>query len=228
MAIATPEAETQTEAGEQHFILYGVDWDQYVRINDTFPDRAGLRMIYIDGSLTFLTLSRRHDWFEDYVDKIVMAVAIQRGIEYAVAGSATFRAEGQKVGVEGDLTYYFGPHAELMAGPIDIDLTSQPPPDLAIEVEVHHPADKAVATYARLGVPEVWRFNVRRRTVVFLILGEDGAYHPTARSRGLPPLGPEDVLDQLRLAEEIGSLPRWFAQLNEWVRTTIVPRMTEG
>jgi Uma2 family endonuclease len=228
MSIATPEVQTTVDSGEQHLVLDGISWDQYVTINDALPDRGGLRMIYIDGSLTFLTLSRRHDWFEDYFDKIVMVVALQCGIEYAVAGSATFRAEGQKVGVEGDRTYYFGPNAEIMGGPLDIDLSTQPPPDLAIEVEVTHPADKAIATYARLGVPEVWRFDVRRKTVEFLLLGEDGTYHTAARSRGLSPLGPEDVLGQLRLAEETASISRWFAQLNEWVRTTILPRMAEG
>ena len=65
-----------------------------------------------------------------------------------------------------------------MSGPINIDLATQPPPDLAIEVEVGNPADKAIATYARIGVPEVWRLDVRRTTVTFLLLGEDGAYHP--------------------------------------------------
>jgi Uma2 family endonuclease len=115
-----------------------------------------------------------------------------------------------------------------MRGPINIDLATQPPPDLAIEVEVANPADQAIATYARLGVPEVWRFDTRRKTLSFLILGPDGTYQPAPRSRSLPMLGPEDVLEQVRLAEELPSFSRWFAQLNEWVRTTIVPRKTEG
>ncbi|WP_435009816.1 Uma2 family endonuclease [Tundrisphaera lichenicola] len=228
MSIAVPEVEAGAEGGEQHLVLHGVDWEQYVTINDALPDRSGLRMIYIDGSLTFSTLSRRHDWFEDRFDKIVMVVALQCGIEYEVAGSATFRSEGQKVGVEGDRTYYFGPHAEIMRGPIDIDLSTQPPPDLAIEVELTHLADDAIATYARIGVPEVWRFNVRRKTLAFLLLGEDGVYHPAARSRSLPPLGPEDVLGQLRIAEETPSMTRWFAQLNDWVRVAILTRIAEG
>ena len=221
-------AEPDLFEGEQCLVLSGVDWDQYVTVNDAFPERRGLRMIYVDGSLTLLTLSRRHDWFAYQLDKIVMSVALGCGIEQEVAGSATFRREGKKVGVEGDRTYYFGAHAEIMSGPIDIDLSTQPPPDLAIEVEVTHAATKAIATYASLGVPEVWRFDARRRTLAFLVLGEDGSYRPAPRSRNLPLLAPEDVLAQLKLAEETNSFSRWFAQLNEWVRTTILPRMVEG
>jgi Uma2 family endonuclease len=226
MSVAT-EAPA-TEQDDQSLVLRGVDWDQYVTINDALPDRRGLRMIYIDGSLTFLTLSRRHDWFVDYLDSIIKAITLGCGIEMDVAGSATFRLAGERVGVEGDRTYYFGQHTEIMGGPLDIDLTTQPPPDLAIEVELTHRADKAIATYARIGVPEVWRFDAGRWTLTFLSLGENGSYQPAAKSRCLPLLTPEDVVAQLRLAEEISSFSRWFTQLNEWVRTTLLTRMPES
>lgn len=222
------EPRVEVEEAEQHLVLYGIEWDQYITINDALPDRRGLRMIYIDGSLTFLTLSRRHDWFVDYLDSIIKAVAIGCAIEMDVAGSATFRVEGKKSGVEGDRTYYFGPNAEIMSGPLDIDLSTQPPPDLAIEVEVTHAADKAVTTYARLKVPEVWRFDARRVTLAFLVLGEQGSYQPAPRSRNLPLLTPGDVLAQLKLAEETNSFSRWSAQLNEWVRATLLPRAEGG
>ena len=175
-----------------------------------------------------MTLSRRHDWLSDQLDKIVMAVALGCGIEREVAGSATFRLEAREAGVEGDRTYYFGDNAAIMAGPIEIDLATQPPPDLAIEVEVTHPADKAIATYARIGVPEVWHYHARRRTLAFLVLGEDGTYRPVARSRNLPGLTPEDVLEQLRLADEIRVFSRWYTQLTEWVRLTLLPRAEGG
>ena len=201
MATETVEAKSVVDSGEQRFCLEDVSWEQYVQIDDALADLAGLRMIYIDGSLTPSTLPRRHDWFEDCLDKIVVVVALHCGIEQEVAGSATLRAEGEKVGLEGDRTYYFGPHAEIMRGPIDIDLSTQPPPDLAIEVEVTHPAEKAIATYARIGVPELWRYDAPRKTLTFLLLGAGGAYEPALRSRCLPALGPDDVLAQVRLAE---------------------------
>ena len=70
-----------------------------------------------------------------------------------------FDAKNMDAGLEGDKTFYFGEHAVLMRGPVDIDLDVQPPPDLAIEVEVSHSADAALVAWGRLGVPEVWRFQ---------------------------------------------------------------------
>ena len=43
------------------------------------------------------------------------------------------------------------------------------------------------------------------------------------RSAGLSPLEPNDVLDQLKLAEQPGFI-RWYEQLDGWVRGTILPR----
>ena len=201
--MSTTTIETAIEEDEQRLDLFGIEWDQYVTINDAFPERRGLRMLYLDGSLTFLTLSRRHDWHVEYLDKIIVAVACGCGIDMDLAGSSTLRAEDLKAGVEGDQIYYFGPNAEIMHGPVNIDLSVQPPPDLAIEVELSHSANQVMAIYARLGVLEVWRLDPKRGTLSFLVLGEDGAYRPATHSRNLPLLKPEDVSVQLKLVEEI-------------------------
>jgi len=223
--MATAEVLPVVEEAEQRLDLPGIGWDRYITISDALPERRGVRLFYLDGSLTFLTLSRRHDWFVDQLDMILKEVALACDVAFDIAGSATLRREDREAGLEGDRTYYFGANAALMGGPIDIDLTTQPPPDLAIEVEVSHPADKAMRIYARLGVPEVWRVDARRGTVGFWTLADDGGYRPASRSRGLPMLGPEDVLAQLHLADEIKQYNRWHAQLTRWVRDVIVPRV---
>lgn len=222
--MAATLSRSEIARGEQSFDLPGVGWDQYVAVNDILADRPGVRMIYLDGSLTFLTLSRRHDWHSDFLDAIVKAVASVCGIEWEVAGSATFRRD-LDAGLEADRAYYFGPNAEVMAGPVNVNLATQPPPDLAIEVEVSRSAVKALAIYARMGVPEVWRLDVGRGTLAFLARDEAGVYQPVARSKNLPALAPDDVLSQLRLAEEMGSASRWYAQLPEWVRATLMRRL---
>jgi Uma2 family endonuclease len=213
--------------GEQRLVLTGINWGQYVTISDALPDRPCLRLIYLDGRLTFLGTSRRHDRLAERMGHLVVAVANGCGILWEPAGQATFRLEGRGAGVEGDKTYYFGVNAERMLGPQDIDLTTQPPPDLAIEVEVTHPADEAMATWGRLGVPEVWRFGSDHGTLGFWLRRDDGTYAPAVRSAGLSVLEPGDVLGQLRLAEELGSA-RWYAQLDGWVRDVLVPRRGGG
>ena len=76
-----------------------------------------------------------------------------------------------------------------------IDLTVDPPPDLAIEVEITQQFASRLGIYAALGVVEVWRFDGESLNV--LTTGSDGAYQtvkdslafpflPDARGRALP------------------------------------------
>jgi Uma2 family endonuclease len=208
---------------EPHFVLDGIGWSQYVAISEALPDRPGLKLVYHDGRLTFLSPSRRHDWYSERLGNIVAAMAAGFEIELEDAGRATYRLQEPKAGVEGDKTFYFGAHAELMRGPLNIDLSTQPPPDLAIEVEVTHSADDAVAAWRRLGTPEVWRHNTDNETIRFLVLREDRTYADSPRSSAFPFLEPADIMGQMRLAEELG-FSRWFAQLPEWVHTVLLPR----
>ena len=59
------------------------------------------------------------------------------------------------------------------------------PPDLAIEVEVSRSMGKRRSVYAELGVPELWRFDGQRVTVMELV---GDAYAPVERSRFFPAL----------------------------------------
>lgn len=206
--------------------MSGISWSQYESLLQTFPEQAGLRITYIDGRLTLLSPKRRHDWHEDALGQLVRAVAFGLGVEWEPAGHTTYRREDLVAGVEGDQTFYFGANAETMRGPVDVDLTTQPPPDLAIEVEVTHRADDSIAVWGRLGVPEIWRLNVDRWTLVFAIRKNDGTYAMVPQSLAFPELNPDDVLSQLRLAGQLGS-SRWYAQLDGWVRTVLIPRRGE-
>jgi Uma2 family endonuclease len=212
---------------DQSLVLHEVSWGQYITISDAFVDRHNPRMIYLDGSMTFLTTSRRHDWYADCLGDLVKAVAVCCGILLEGSGQATYRRDDLQGGIEGDRTYYFGDHAVLMRGSRNIDLSTQPPPDLAIEVEVSHPADRALATWGRLGVPEVWRINPVSWHAGFWRRQADGMYAPIENSIGLPALTPADVLDQMRLADELG-WSGWYVQLGDWVRDVLVPRLDGG
>lgn len=230
MSIATeePASRAEVEIGpEQRLDFDGISWDRYLAMSDAFPDHAGARMVYIDGRLTFATTSRRHDFLSDCLGDIVKAIAIATGLGYAVAGRATFRRQELGVGVEGDETFYLGENARRMRGGINIDLATQPPPDLVIEVEVSNPADLSIAAWGRLGVPEVWRLKVNSWELEFLVRQPGGNYLPQGQSVGLSTLTPIEVLELLHAAEKMDSAP-WYVEMHEWVRNVLMLRQQES
>ena len=63
-----------------------------------------------------------------------------------------------KRGAEPDSSYYIQ-NESLVRNQENIDLTTDPPPDLVLEVEYARSAIDKLMLYASMEVPEVWRFN---------------------------------------------------------------------
>jgi Uma2 family endonuclease len=218
-AVAGPEDEI--------FTISGLTWDQYITINNSLGERAGLRVLYVAGRMTFVSPALIHEGSEDNLDSIIKAVAIACRLPLRPIGSTTLRKEGVQVGIEGDRVYYLGENVGRMHGVQEIDLQVHPTPDLAVEVENSRKATDAMAIYARMGVPEVWRHDARRGTLGFWCLQADATYSPSVRSVQFPFLTPDDVLLQIRRAEEYASYSDWFPQLLDWARDVIAPRLDQ-
>ena len=226
VALLSPPA-VGSENGEQRFVIGSVTWDAYVKISDALDDQPGLRMIYCDGRLVFVGKSRRHAWISDSLGHLVMAIAAQLDIPCEPAGEATYRREDKGAGLEGDRTFHVGVNALKMRGGKNYDFSTDPPPDLAIEVEVSHPADEAMFAWGRAGVPEVWRFDAASFTCSFWHRREDGTYEKNPVSACIPQLGSDDVVELIGRAQEIGTVPS-LAQIPDWVDRVIRPRLEGG
>ena len=226
VTLASPPA-AETETVDQRFVIGGIRWDAYVSISDALGEHTGVRLIYNDGRLILMGKSRRHERVAEHLDHFVLGVAAHLHMDCEPSGEATFRRRQKEAGIEGDRTFHFGINAERMRGMENYDFEVDPPPDLVIEVEASHPADDAIATWGRLGVPEVWRFDAVSLTCTFWNRRADGTYDPVVRSALLPMLEPSDVNAQVRRGIELGS-SQWYRQLEEWVRDVIRPRLEGG
>lgn len=219
LAHPAPKAQASAPA-DQRLVLRGVRWETYTTIGDTLDRHREVRLVYLRGTLTFMVKSRAHEVFAERFGYFVGMVAVGLGRECEACGQMTLQRKDLDAGVEGDKTFYIGPNAVRMRGVKNVNLETDPPPDLAIEVEVSHPADEAIATYARLGIPEVWRFDAAESSVSFLRLADDGRYVATPRSSAFPELLPEHVTEQLKAAAELGQTA-WLAGLVDWARATL-------
>jgi len=213
--------------GDQRIVIPNLSWEEYVAISDAIIERPNIRTFYCERRLTLLTESRKHGWYSERLGDFVKVLAQGLKMIWEDAGSATFRRRAKRGGVEGDKTFYFGENAAKMKGARDIDLNIQPPPDLAIEVEVSLSADDAVITWGRLGVTEVWRFDPIAMECSFWSRRMDGTYTEIDRSLAFPMLTPADVIEQMRLADELGA-GEWHSRLGRWVRRVIVLRKRKG
>ena len=127
----------------------------------------------------------------------------------------TCKREDLQRGFEPDNCYYVR-HEAVMRSKTELDLSVDPPPDLAIEIDLGGRSTSKLAIYAAFGVPEVWWFD--GRTLCVFALGGDGQYQQRSSSVSFPNLPPaeiEKVLAKLGTASET-ALVRSFRQ---WVLT---------
>ena len=139
------------------------------------------------------------------------------------AGSTTWRREDLDRGLEPDACFYLA-NAERVRGKA-IDLSVDPPPDLAIEVDITRSSLDRMGVYAKLGIPEIWRYDGESLRVY--LLQADGNYAETETSRSLPFLLPGEVA---RFLEQAGPMDHseWGRQFRQWVRDELARASRRG
>jgi Uma2 family endonuclease len=179
-------------------------------------------MSYLDGELILMSPELIHDEAAERLGLLIRGVTSGLGLEVLGIRTTTLR-KGQVrkkgSGKEADHAFYFGENERRMRKrkkKLDLDL--DPPPDLAIEVDHKGDSEVALPIYARLGVPEVWRYDLNEHSLWFGRL--DGFdYTEVSRSVALPKLTPAlvlhalDVFDQGEMGENA-----WFEWIKGWAR----------
>jgi Uma2 family endonuclease len=215
---AEPRSKTLTP--EQRVVLRAVGWEGYETILALVGD-GHTRLTYDRGDLELMSPSMDHEFLKTRVARLIEALTEELDIPCEGAGSTTWRKRLKECGLEPDECYYLANSGRVI-GRKKIDLTIDPPPDLAIEIEISRSALDRMGIYAALGVPEVWRLD--GETLRIARLQPDGTYTEVATSPGLPALPPDEVVRWMRLGEDMGQTP-WIRQFRAWVRDELAPRL---
>jgi Uma2 family endonuclease len=217
MATAT-ETRTKPEVGELRFVIHNVGWKGYKTLLKLFGD-DGPRMNYSRGNVELMSPLIPHEGFSKRLGRIVETVAEELEIPMRPARSTTLNREDLDRGIEPDESYFIA-NVGRIGNRMELDFEVDPPPDLAVEVEITNSILNKLEIYARLGVPEIWRFDGEILTV--LVLQADGSYVASDRSAAFPFL-PMDEVARFLLDPEMSDESRWGRTLRRWVRDVLLP-----
>jgi Uma2 family endonuclease len=204
---------------ESRFVIYGLDWKGYETLLDLLGDR-GVRLTYDQGSVEFMTVSQDHAQFGYLLGRVIDILTEELDLPCICVGQMTWRREILNRGLEADDCFYLA-NAPRVLGK-QIDLSVDPPPDLAIEVEISRSALDRMGIYAALRVPEIWRYD--GETLRVELLQPDGTYAASETSLAFPFLPLADVVRFLQQGESMDHR-EWRRQFRAWVRDELVPRV---
>jgi Uma2 family endonuclease len=203
----------ETLPASSTLLLHEVSWAEYEDLLALLPDHPRFRLSYDQGTLEIMTLSPRHERLKSLFAHLLAVLTEELNLNLVGLGSTTFRLAEAVRGLEPDDCYYIQ-QAERMVGQDTIDLATDPPPDLVVEVDISHPSLDKFPIYVSLRVPEVWRHN-GDTLQFFRLVGERYTQTPAS---GLFPLLPAEILAGfVQQGREHGIIPMIRA-FRDWMR----------
>jgi Uma2 family endonuclease len=194
-------------------ILQGIHWDTYQNLVRDLESQPGMRLTYDDGILEIMMPRPPHETFKKLLGRFVEVMTEEIGIEIRSLGSTTWTREDLQKGLEPDECYYIQNELAVRGKDV-IDLTIDPPPDLAIEVDSTSSSMNRMGIYATLGVPEVWRFDREILTILSLVNDD---YQPREMSLVLPMFNAAVLKSFLELSLTMGETSL-IRHVRQWVR----------
>jgi Uma2 family endonuclease len=188
---ATPPAPVIT--------LHSISWPTYQALMADVGDGRAWRMAYCEGVLEIRMPLQAHEVPKELLVDFITVLVDELGLELMKLGSLTLERPELSRAIEPDACFYI--QTEALVRNREINLQTDPPPDLAIESDYTNSSLNKHGIYAALGVPELWRYQKNQLEVYRLV---NGAYELTAQSLTFPILPIAEIPTFIAASQEIG------------------------
>jgi Uma2 family endonuclease len=204
----------------QSLMLTEIRWEEYERLLE-LREQSGSRVEidYSEGRLEIMTHGNVHERFKGLLGRIVSALCEELQIPMVLGGNCTIRRPELDRGFEPDEWFYIGTSATTMMQPTatrSLDFQTDPPPDLAIEIEISRRLLDRIELYAAMRIPELWRFDGTKFGI--WSLQSNGIYTPTPTSRYFPAISAAAIAGCVIDMTTVDDAAR-LRRFREWVRT---------
>jgi len=162
-------------------LLKNISWEDFEHIlEETGEARKTPRFSYSQGWMELMTPLAVHEDDKTIIGNLIEILLEELNWEFRSLGSVTLKNPAMKQAVEPDDCFYIA-HEAVIRGKEKLDLSIDPPPDLALEIDITHRTH--FDNYEKLGVPELWRFNGR---ALEILVFANGCYQASETSRQFP------------------------------------------
>jgi Uma2 family endonuclease len=204
-----------SNAGQQtqHIVMRGITWETYQRLLKDLGDHRSSRLAYDQGVLEIIMPSDFHEFINRILEAMIRTLVEELGLRLRGYGSTTLDREDLEKGAEPDSCFYIQ-NVDRILGK-KLNLATDPPPDLAIEVDITSSSQRRFGIYLQLQIPEVWRYTKQQGVVIYQLV--DGDYQECEFSPTFSMISGAVLMQFIQLAEEEDDISVIRA-LRQWIR----------
>jgi Uma2 family endonuclease len=195
----------------QRIYLHDVSWEEFEQILQELGEKRVTRIAYSAGELEIRMPSPEHERIKVLISNLLVVLLEELDLPWEPLGASTFKNARMKTGIEPDDCFYLS-NCQAIVGKKRLNLTIDPPPDLAIEIDLTSPTQ--LSAYEALGVPEIWRYQ-QGKLVIFILV--EGHYLESTSSSLFPAIPISSGVSQIleRSTEILTSEAR--KEFRQWV-----------
>lgn len=205
-----------TKKRADRVILYNINWQKFESILLDLGDVNTVRIAYDRGTLEIMTPLPEHEYYREAIGDIIKDIAEELDLDYESYGSTTWKREKNQAGLEPDNCFYFENEARIR-GHLEFNLEEDPPPDLALEIDLTSKSLNRFPIYARLGVPEIWTYDTGELKIYQL---QENNYLEVTNSSIFPMLSIQE-LPRIIEAFRLQGRRAMRQAVREWVRARL-------
>ncbi|MFP4104082.1 Uma2 family endonuclease [Coleofasciculus sp.] len=206
--------QLKVQPGNQ-LLLEDVSWQQFETILTELGEHRAARLSYSNGQLEIMVPLPEHEKAKEIIGDMVKILLSERGLNYESLGSTTLKNERMTQGVEPDTCFYIQ-NSALIIGKNRLDLTVDPPPDLAIEIDLT--SRTKLDNYQILGVPELWRYAGGGLKINVL---QDGQYVESDSSPTFPDMPIIELVNRYVQQSQVSGGSQAIQAFKTWVRNNL-------
>lgn len=199
----------------QKLVLRDVNWQEFEQILEELGEKRTSRIAYANGILEIMAPLSEHEVNKRLTGNFIEILLEELNIEFYPLGSTTFKNELMQQGIEPDDCFYIENEAAIR-GKDRLDLTIDPPPDLALEIDITSRTHLKI--YQALGVPEVWRFE---KGLLKIFILRDNQYIEITESPHFPNFPLIEIIPQYLQKVKTQGRNQTMREFRAWVRDRI-------
>src|SRR4028119_2501966 len=208
-----PMVTTTTPSSEHRTLLPNISWPPFKTMLAEMGSERVTRLAYHEGLVEVMTPLMPHENSNRFIEGFVVVLCEELGLEIKRTGSLTLTRDDLERGAEPDSSYYIQ-NEPLVRDKEKIDLESDPPPDLVLEVEYSRSKIDKLSLYAAMGIPEFWRYNGSVLRIYRLELGQ---YVQRNNSPTFAPIAVTEIPKFLQQSRKVGEIT-CTRNFRNWIR----------